>query len=107
MNDREVMSIECAVKGFLTGSLFASAALSGLGPIIQPALFAIALLAFVDSILLFGRDAHILTTVFFNVLGISASLLFLSLRMLSHYTAFTIIILAMVYLRRFSTAMRT
>ncbi len=57
------------LKGLVSGSFLIGSILNDLGFAVQAALFIIGLLIFLDSIMPFGREAFVLTTVIFAIIG--------------------------------------
>jgi len=85
----------CMVKGFISGSFFMASIISGYGFIPQLLLFAAALFIFIESIMLFGQNVYIVTTVLFNLVGIAVT--FFMQGILSLYIVLIILITAAVY----------
>ena len=89
----------CMIKGMISGSLFGAAIISGYGIVPQLLLFFIGVLVFVESVCVPGRDVHIGTVIFFNIVGICAS--FLMWNLLNVYIIAVFIVMAAVYAHAF------
>ena len=88
------------IKGVVSGSLVIGSILNELGFAVQAVLFVIGIIVFLDSIIPFGKEAYILTTVIFVVIGGLLSLV-LSLTGLGVYWILIAVILGVaVYLQR-------
>ena len=88
-------NIRSILKGLVSGSLIIGSILNNLGFAVQAALFIIGLFIFLDSIMPFGREAFILSTIIFAVIGGIISIV-LSLTGSGIYWIIIVIILAVV-----------
>jgi hypothetical protein len=97
MMEQELTDRLCMLKGFVSGSLFAISILSGYGLAPQLIIFIIAVLIFMENIFYLGREAHVFTTVLFNLFGVVVSLLLWLYSLTLPYTVFIITLLVLVY----------
>jgi len=88
------------VKGIASGSLIVGSLLNDLGFAVQAVLFIIGLAVFMDSILQFGREAFIATTIIFAVFGGIVSMVLSLAGSGVIWIIFSIILAVIIYLER-------
>ena len=99
MKNGNITAGVCIIKGMISGSLFGASIISGYGIAPQILLFVIGLLVFVESVCAPGRDTHIGTVIFFNVIGICVSFLLWSV--LNFYIIAIFVAMGAVYIQEF------
>ncbi len=92
--------IRSVLKGLVSGSLIIGSILNDLGFAVQAVLFIIGLLIFLDSIMPFGREAFVVTTVIFAVIGGFLSLLLSLMGSGVYWIAVAVVLAVVVYLEK-------
>ncbi len=89
------------VKGILCGSLLAGSLTMPYGILVQAALFIIAVLVFLDSVFIFGRETHILGFLAAMLLGAVLGIAFALAGLIGLYMLVTFVVMTIVYLYEF------
>ena len=90
-----------SIRGFLAGSLIIASLINSFNIFGQIVLFIIGLLVILDCIMLHGRDTHILTTLFFAVIGGAVAILLTLFGYGIVYLTVIGVIVFLVYVYRF------
>ena len=86
------------VKGFIVGSLVSGAFTIPHGALFQAVLFVIAALVFLDAIIVFRSDRHLLSLAFMILISFIIGLAFAYTDLVSLYMVFTFVVMAILYL---------